>query len=166
MAATAPFTGPYSRRAGTASAIRHTMDIALLPDTWRYGSRNRSDTSSGTSAGPSKSESECTWMARTLVPGTSASRAGPIRLSSAALLPLLVQAGVVLLHRLALGEALERSLLARQTAIGRDVEPGFLQHAQQQVFGPDVGAHARSAFGVAQIPMGACVEIEMIAEVA
>ena len=34
-----------------------------------------------------------------------------------------------------------------------------------QVFGPAVGAHARSAFGVAQIPLGACVEIEMIAEV-
>jgi len=34
-----------------------------------------------------------------------------------------------------------------------------------QVFG-DKGAHARSAFGVAQIPLGACVEIEMIAEVA
>ena len=33
-------------------------------------------------------------------------------------------------------------------------------------FGPTIGAHARSAFGVAQIPMGACVEIEMIAEVA
>lgn len=33
-----------------------------------------------------------------------------------------------------------------------------------QVFGP-LGAHARSAFGVAQIPLGACVEIEMIAEV-
>jgi enamine deaminase RidA (YjgF/YER057c/UK114 family) len=33
-----------------------------------------------------------------------------------------------------------------------------------QVFG-DKGAHARSAFGVAQIPTGACVEIEMIAEV-
>ncbi len=33
-----------------------------------------------------------------------------------------------------------------------------------QIFG-DKGAHARSAFGVAQIPMGACVEIEMIAEV-
>ena len=32
-----------------------------------------------------------------------------------------------------------------------------------QVFG-DKGAHARSAFGVAQIPMGACVEIELIAE--
>jgi enamine deaminase RidA (YjgF/YER057c/UK114 family) len=33
-----------------------------------------------------------------------------------------------------------------------------------QVFGPTVGAHARSAFGVAQLPMGACVEIELIAE--
>ena len=35
-----------------------------------------------------------------------------------------------------------------------------------EVFGPAVGAHARSAFGVAQIPTGACVEIEMIAEIA
>jgi enamine deaminase RidA (YjgF/YER057c/UK114 family) len=34
-----------------------------------------------------------------------------------------------------------------------------------QVFGAQVGAHARSAFGVAQIPMGACVEIELIAEI-
>ena len=34
-----------------------------------------------------------------------------------------------------------------------------------EVFGSTVGAHARSAFGVAQIPMGACVEIEMIAEI-
>ena len=33
-----------------------------------------------------------------------------------------------------------------------------------EVFG-EKGAHARSAFGVAQIPMGACVEIELIAEV-
>ncbi len=33
-----------------------------------------------------------------------------------------------------------------------------------QVFG-ERGAHARSAFGVAQIPLGACVEIELIAEV-
>ncbi|GAA6143608.1 RidA family protein [Hydrogenophaga sp. 5NK40-0174] len=32
-----------------------------------------------------------------------------------------------------------------------------------EVFGP-AGAHARSAFGVAQIPLGACVEIELIAE--
>lgn len=34
-----------------------------------------------------------------------------------------------------------------------------------QVFGDPIGAHARSAFGVAQIPLGACVEIELIAEV-
>lgn len=33
-----------------------------------------------------------------------------------------------------------------------------------QIFG-DKGAHARAAFGVAQIPTGACVEIEMVAEV-
>jgi len=35
-----------------------------------------------------------------------------------------------------------------------------------QVFGTEKGAHARSAFGVAQLPMGACVEIELIAELA
>ena len=35
-----------------------------------------------------------------------------------------------------------------------------------QVFGPTVGSHARSAFGVAQLPLGACVEIELIAELA
>jgi enamine deaminase RidA (YjgF/YER057c/UK114 family) len=34
-----------------------------------------------------------------------------------------------------------------------------------EVFG-DAGKHARSAFGVAQIPRGACVEIDMIVEVA
>jgi enamine deaminase RidA (YjgF/YER057c/UK114 family) len=34
-----------------------------------------------------------------------------------------------------------------------------------EVFGPEVGAHARSAFGVAQLPLGACVEIELIAEI-
>jgi enamine deaminase RidA (YjgF/YER057c/UK114 family) len=34
-----------------------------------------------------------------------------------------------------------------------------------EVFGA-AGPHARSAFGVAQIPMGACVEIELIAELA
>ncbi len=35
-----------------------------------------------------------------------------------------------------------------------------------EIFGPESGAHARSAFGVAQIPFGACVEIELIAETA
>lgn len=34
-----------------------------------------------------------------------------------------------------------------------------------EVFG-DAGKHARAAFGVAQIPLGACVEIEMVVEVA
>ncbi|OOG47632.1 RidA family protein [Polaromonas sp. A23] len=33
-----------------------------------------------------------------------------------------------------------------------------------EVFG-DAGKHARSAFGVAQVPLGACVEIDLIAEV-
>jgi enamine deaminase RidA (YjgF/YER057c/UK114 family) len=33
-----------------------------------------------------------------------------------------------------------------------------------EVFG-EKGKHARSAFGVAQIPLGSCVEIELIAEV-
>jgi len=33
-----------------------------------------------------------------------------------------------------------------------------------EVFG-DKGVHARSAFGVAQLPFGCCVEIELIAEV-
>ena len=34
-----------------------------------------------------------------------------------------------------------------------------------EVFG-DAGKHARSAFGVAQLPLGSCVEIEMVAELA
>jgi enamine deaminase RidA (YjgF/YER057c/UK114 family) len=33
-----------------------------------------------------------------------------------------------------------------------------------ELFG-EKGAHARSAFGVAQIPLGACIEIELVAEV-
>lgn len=34
-----------------------------------------------------------------------------------------------------------------------------------EVFG-DAGLHARSAFGAAQLPLGACVEIELVAELA
>jgi len=33
-----------------------------------------------------------------------------------------------------------------------------------EVLGP-AGAHARSAFGVAQVPLGSCVEIELVAQV-
>ena len=51
--------------------------------------------------------------------------------------------------------------------------PDFTEHhlvtnGASELFGQvfaDKGAHARSAFGVAQIPMGACVEIELVAEV-
>jgi len=35
----------------------------------------------------------------------------------------------------------------------------------QEVFGQR-GAHARSAFGVAQIPFGSCVEIDLVARLA
>jgi enamine deaminase RidA (YjgF/YER057c/UK114 family) len=35
----------------------------------------------------------------------------------------------------------------------------------KEVFG-EAGAHARSAFGVSQIPLGSCVEIEVTAELA
>ena len=44
--------------------------------------------------------------------------------------------------------------------------PGVINGASEflgEVFG-ERGAHARSAFGVAQLPMGACVEIELVAE--
>ena len=34
-----------------------------------------------------------------------------------------------------------------------------------EVFGPQIGAHARSAFSTVQLPFGCCVEIELIAEV-
>jgi enamine deaminase RidA (YjgF/YER057c/UK114 family) len=34
----------------------------------------------------------------------------------------------------------------------------------QEVFG-QIGTHARAAFGVAQVPFGSCVEIDLIAEV-
>jgi enamine deaminase RidA (YjgF/YER057c/UK114 family) len=33
-----------------------------------------------------------------------------------------------------------------------------------EVFGAEIGAHARSAFGVAQVPTGSCVEIDLVAE--
>jgi enamine deaminase RidA (YjgF/YER057c/UK114 family) len=34
-----------------------------------------------------------------------------------------------------------------------------------QVFGPTIGAHARSAVGMAELPFDICVEIEMILRV-
>jgi enamine deaminase RidA (YjgF/YER057c/UK114 family) len=46
-------------------------------------------------------------------------------------------------------------------------EQHLVTNGASELFGQvfrDKGAHARSAFGVAQIPRGSCVEIEMIAE--
>ncbi len=44
-------------------------------------------------------------------------------------------------------------------------EQHLVTNGASEVFGAEKGAHARSAFGVAQIPMGCCVEIELIAEI-
>ena len=52
--------------------------------------------------------------------------------------------------------------------------PDFIEHhlvtnGCSELFGEvfaEKGAHARSAYGVAQLPLGACVEIELIAQVA
>ena len=33
-----------------------------------------------------------------------------------------------------------------------------------QAFGHEIGSHCRSAFGVAQVPFGSCVEIDLVAE--
>ncbi|MBS0307789.1 MAG: RidA family protein [Proteobacteria bacterium] len=52
---------------------------------------------------------------------------------------------------------------------GEYTEQHLVTNGASELFGEifgDAGKHARSAFGVAQLPMGACVEIELIAEVA
>lgn len=51
---------------------------------------------------------------------------------------------------------------------GDYTEQHLVTNGASELFGEIFGAqgvHARSAFGVAQIPLGACVEIELIAEV-
>ena len=52
---------------------------------------------------------------------------------------------------------------------GEFTEQHLVTNGASELFGEVFGAagvHARSAFGVAQIPLGACVEIELIAEIA
>jgi len=52
---------------------------------------------------------------------------------------------------------------------GDFTEHHLVTNGASELFGEVFGAkglHARAAFGVAQIPLGACVEIELIAEVA
>ncbi|RBA23682.1 RidA family protein [Herminiimonas fonticola] len=51
---------------------------------------------------------------------------------------------------------------------GEYTEQHLVTNGASELFGEifgEQGKHARSAFGVAQIPLGACVEIELIAEV-
>lgn len=51
---------------------------------------------------------------------------------------------------------------------GDYTEQHLVTNGASELFGEIFGAqgvHARSAFGVAQLPMGACVEIELIAEI-
>jgi enamine deaminase RidA (YjgF/YER057c/UK114 family) len=49
-----------------------------------------------------------------------------------------------------------------------DAHPAVIDGASNlliEVFGPDRGAHARTAIGVASLPGGACVELELVAVV-
>lgn len=60
-------------------------------------------------------------------------------------------------------------LMSLVNSSGDFIEQHLVTNGASELFGEvfgDKGAHARSAFGVAQIPLGACVEIELIAEVA
>ncbi len=59
-------------------------------------------------------------------------------------------------------------LMSLVNSTGDFTEQHLVTNGASELFGEvfgDAGKHARSAFGVAQIPMGACVEIELIAEV-
>lgn len=55
------------------------------------------------------------------------------------------------------------------SAKGFNGQPGVLNGASDllgEVFGSEVGAHARAAVGVAELPLGAPVEVEIIVQVA
>ena len=59
-------------------------------------------------------------------------------------------------------------LMSLVNSTGDFTEQHLVTNGASELFGEifgEAGKHARSAFGVAQIPMGACVEIELIAEV-
>jgi len=60
-------------------------------------------------------------------------------------------------------------LMSLVNSTGDFTEQHLVTNGASELFGQlfgERGAHARSAFGVAQIPMGACVEIEMVVEIA
>ena len=59
-------------------------------------------------------------------------------------------------------------LMSLVKSTGDYTEQHLVTNGASELFGEVFGAnglHARSAFGVAQIPLGACVEIELIAEI-
>ncbi|MQQ99529.1 RidA family protein [Glaciimonas soli] len=59
-------------------------------------------------------------------------------------------------------------LMSLVNSTGDFTEQHLVTNGASELFGEifgDAGKHARSAFGVAQIPFGACVEIELIAEI-
>ncbi len=59
-------------------------------------------------------------------------------------------------------------LMSLVNSTGDYIEQHLVTNGASELFGEifgEQGKHARSAFGVAQIPLGACVEIELIAEV-
>ena len=59
-------------------------------------------------------------------------------------------------------------LMSLVNSTGDYTEQHLVTNGASELFGSvfgDAGQHVRSAFGVAQIPMGACVEIELIAEI-
>ncbi len=59
-------------------------------------------------------------------------------------------------------------LMSLVNSTGDYTEQHLVTNGASELFGEifgDAGKHARSAFGVAQVPMGACVEIDLIAEV-
>jgi len=58
-------------------------------------------------------------------------------------------------------------LMSLVNSTGEFTEQHLVTNGASELFGEvfgEQGKHARSAFGVAQIPLGACVEIELIAE--
>jgi enamine deaminase RidA (YjgF/YER057c/UK114 family) len=60
-------------------------------------------------------------------------------------------------------------LMSLVNSTGDFTEQHLVTNGASELFGEvfgDKGKHARSAFGVAQVPLGACVEIELIAELA
>lgn len=60
-------------------------------------------------------------------------------------------------------------LMSLVNSTGDFTEQHLVTNGASELFGEifgEAGKHARSAFGVAQNPMGACVEIDLIAEVA